>query len=183
VTGEGQSVPYAFAHVTESDRGRLRVGYAQVLQEKVARHAPSVRLRPPDGQPPMPGVELRGCLFCGVGAVRMPAARVVQLGGQRVAERTVWRQLSTKPEAIGGQRSPDRVSGWVCPGCADAVDSVGSIGQTAMRKALVVHLRGSGRAVAAQRLATSDNARLVGWGVTGQAAANEQPWEHISLAV
>ena len=60
--------------------------------------------------------------------------------------------------------SPDRLAGWLCPPCSEAVDSAGAIGQTAMANALAAHLRSNGRETDAERLRTADP-RLVGRGL------------------
>jgi hypothetical protein len=89
----------------------------------------------------MSGVQLGGCLMFGVDSVRMAAAQVVRLGGRSAAEREVWRPITVDPAAHRERMSPDRLSGWLCPPCADAVETVGAIGQTAMHRALETALQ------------------------------------------
>lgn len=182
LTGPGEPpAAYSWAHLDDSDRGRLRDGYAAALHEKVARNAAPVALRPPSGQPPMPGVNVQGCLFCGRDSVSMSAAEVTRLGGRQNAEREVWHSISSiDPASIGGRMSPTRLSGYLCPGCSDAVDSVGSIGQSALHRALLHHLDQADRPDDARRLRASDGVSLVAWAVTGQ-PANQKPWCHLIL--
>lgn len=132
---------------------------------------------------PVPG----GCLLCGVDAVTLPAARVAVLGGRRIAQQEVWRPFSASPSSLGGQ-GPDRLTGHVCPRCADALDWVGRTGPTAMKRALTEHLRATGRDEDADRLRMGEVEGLVGWGTLAYAArrrgapapaANGEPWAHI----
>jgi hypothetical protein len=77
--------------------------------------------------------------------------------------------------------SPDRLSGYLCPPCADAVTSEGSIGQSAMHRSLSAHLRSIGRDDDADRLRTHDDTRLVGWSVSGL-PPSENRWQHLRLS-
>jgi len=98
--------PFAWAHLGEDDRQRLRTAYAAALHERVSQRAAPVQLAPPSGQPPMPGVNLAGCAWCGRATVTMPAAQVAQLGGEQRAAQEVWSPLTMSPESVGGRISP-----------------------------------------------------------------------------
>lgn len=133
VTWQGRAVagscnPYPFAHVRQSERRRLREAYAELLRERVALMAPPVLISPPE---PSELAWSRGCLFCGVGHLALPAAQVQRLGGRSATFRAMWTALSTHPDALGGRPSPTRVDGHLCPQCTDAVQVEGSVGRPA----------------------------------------------------
>ncbi len=168
--------PYPFAHVSLVDRGRLRSAYAGMLAEKIATSAPDVRLPPPTGE---------ACLLCGVGGVVMPAGQVARLGGRGRAQREVWRELTAPSDALGGRPSPDPIVGQACPPCYDALDSVGSVGPSALERALVEHLRASGRTNEAVKVEAAISGGglvgLVGWAVT-EWEPNGEPWGHLRFS-
>lgn len=152
---------YPWAHLSLTVRAALRTGYAGVLADRVASSRPEQHLAPPD--PAGPGVPVGGaCLTCGVGALTRTAADVQALGGLERARREVWTPLTVESAAIGGPGSPERLSGWCCGDCQDAIDTVGSTGQTAMARALVRHLRAAGRGDDALRVERGD-VHVVGW--------------------
>jgi len=167
----GTCSPYPWAHIRHGLRQQLREGYAAVLRDRVAANAPPVRLPPPEieedsGAVPVSG----GCLLCGVDAVALPASRVAVLGGREEAQREVWRRLTAASPASLGGVGPDRITGHVCPACADALNWVGSIGPTAMKRALIEHLRAAGSEDEADRLREGEIEGLVGWGALAYAA-------------
>ena len=183
VSPSGQPAPFAWGALDESDRQWLREAYANLLAEKVAQRAAPVALRPPSGQPAMPSVNLQACLFCGVSSVSMAAAEVTRLGGQQAAEREVWRPISgINPSSIGGRMTPNRLSGYLCGRCADAVESAGAVGQTALGKALLAYLDATpGRQDDAARLRIAgQDATLVAWCVAA-APTVSTPWASLDL--
>ena len=156
--------------------------------------APPVRLPPPDPLPhrstvPTPG----GCLLCGVGAVTIPAVQVRRHGGRAQAQRDLWRSITPPPLSLGGRGSPEALNGYACPACAEAISSAGSVGATAMERALLAHLGKSAdpdQRDVAERLRGQD-LRLIGWGALAHSAirrgeeppsANEQPWGHLDIS-
>lgn len=160
---------YPWAHVPPSTRLQLRTGYAATLADRAAASRPVQRVAPPDGT---------SCVFCGVGHVDRSAQDVQALGGLGEARRILWEPATTT-----------EMSGHLCPACAQAVESVGSVGATAMLRAFTAHLRSVGRGDDADR-AARDDVRLVAWGALsanlvrrGHAApaANETPWQHVRL--
>lgn len=188
VASTGWADPYPFAHVGMVDRQRLRSAYAGLLAERVASHAPPVRLTPPALGPVEVAVVVvtGGCLVCGVDAVTLPATEVSRAGGPRLAARDVWRDLTVAPDALGGLPSPDRLAGHVCPACADALDAVGAVGPTAMERALLGYLDTAGRTDDARRLrealAGGTVTGLVGWGaLPSPRVPSGEPWGHVRL--
>ena len=188
---DGTCSPYGFAHVRASAREDLRRAYAAALRERIALGAPPVPLTPPRWKTPPPSgtVRIDGCLLCGVRFVPMPAVRVVTEGGREKAARTVWTPKVTSPAALGVRVGPDQIEGYLCRECNAAVESAGSLGATAMEKAIGKHLDGDAaerwRAGTAQGLLG-----LVGWGGVAYAgfrrgepppAANDTPWQHLDL--
>lgn len=171
----GQANPYPFAHVTLTARAQLRTAYAAMLAEQVAQQSPPVRLAPAVGE---------GCLLCGVDGVSMPAGQVQRHGGREVATIAVWRNLTAPTEALGGPSSPESITGQVCPPCSAALDSVGSVGPSALERALVAHLSRSGRTADAERVQAAISGGglvgLVGWaGLPAPRVANREPWAHL----
>jgi hypothetical protein len=167
--------PSPWAHVTQDGdlRREIRAWFAATLCDRVARSAPAVELRPPTGT--------AGCALCGVGSILMPASQVQSLGGRAKASSAAWTPVSVDPSAIGGRRSPDRVEGFTCPECFDAIDAVGSVGQSAMHRALLGYLQAAHRTSDAERLQIAgEDARLVGWAVA-QRRVNKVPWGHLEL--
>jgi hypothetical protein len=179
---------YPFAHVKIGQRAELRAAYAALLKERVARHAPPVKVPPPPvtdraaSSGPLLLIE-DGCLFCGIATQVVSAVEVAQEGHQNVASR-VW-----VPRRIGstqlGLPSPATLSGFLCQVCNEAVEHVHSIGPTALERALVTVL-------APEKLGTLGwgNTRvsgLVGWGALFVRARQQQPdpepnarpWRHL----
>lgn len=107
----------------------------------------------------------------------LPAARVAVLDGREEAQQKVWQPLTAPSPASLGGSGPDRITGHVCPTCADALDWVGSVGPTSMRRALSEHLRATGRHEDAERLGLGEVVGLVGWGALAYTAQRrgEQP--------
>ena len=175
--------PYPWAHLPNDLREQVLAGVALLLAERAAVSAAPVRLPPPADRLP-------GCLLCGVGHVAVVAARVVRLGGRQAAQRDVWQPLTATPTSLGGQPSPERVAGYACPQCHDAIAGVGAVGETAMERALVAYLRSAGREDEATRIRQADDVRLVGWAALADAAKrrrvampspNDQAWAHLAI--
>jgi hypothetical protein len=174
-TEAGQVAPFRYAFLAEHEVVAVRAAYGGYLHERAMRSAPAVRLAPPRG---------RGCLFCGVGSVRV-AADTLARHGLAMVESYTWEQLATTVTSLG-RNSPDRASGSLCPSCSKAREAEGAIGHPAMARALVAHLREVGddrTADAVESAAKEDRIRLVGWGaLAGDPTPNEQPWDHLDLS-
>jgi hypothetical protein len=171
--------PYAFAHVRESDRVRLRNAYADALRQRVALTAPPVRLVPPaeSGE----GFAVTGgCLLCGVGHVDLPAAQVLRLGGREAAQRAVWRRLTTTPATLGLEGSA-RIHGHVCPDCADAIDRVGAVGPTACARAVVAYVRrcSEEKATRLRTMLSGEYAPSVPAWAALSLPPRDEPWAHV----
>lgn len=120
----------------------LRTARAALLAERLAETRPPHHLAPPaltrshlDRGPAHPArVPVDGgCAWCGVSTITLPAVEVHRLGGPVEAALARWRPILR-----------DRFAGHLCPACADALDSEGAYGQTAVEGALIAHL-GLGR--------------------------------------
>jgi hypothetical protein len=188
----GTCNPYPFAHVRGVARLHLREGYGAMLASRVSRSAGPAALAPPSPEAATAAVLVgSACLLCGVGSVILPAATVLSLGGRKAAARSVWRPLLSTPASLGGPGSAERIAGHTCPDCTDALDAEGAVGPSAMERALVAHLRATGREDEATVLASVDVDGLAGWGAVaylarrrGEASlsANRLAWEHVRLA-
>lgn len=99
-----------WSHLTDATRDTLRAASAGFLAEKVAASQPPVVLPCPSG----------GCAYCGLASAAVPALLALRDG-----TRWVW--------------TPSR-TGHLCPPCQAATAWVGSVGPTAMERALRVHL-------------------------------------------
>jgi hypothetical protein len=181
--------PYAFAHVRESDRVRLRNAYAEALRQRVALTAPPVRLVPPAGSGEGFAVT-GGCLLCGVAHVDLPAAQVLRLGGREAAQRAVWTPLATSPGSLGAPASPEKISGYLCPACARLYSEVRVVGPTLRERAYLDHLRAVDPQEAKRfRAELADAPEVPGWGALAYVSRyarkpapspNAQPWDHLS---
>lgn len=175
-----------WAHVDEDHRARLLQCAGRVLAQCVALLAPDVELTPPDERDPRPAIAT-GCLYCGVGCVRMTALEVHRHGGARLAARAVWSRRSVRPSTLGPHADgPDRLVGWLCPNCSQAADDIGSADSvTAVEEVLSRHLGVSRHTMAGDEVwvtglwAWGALAVGVGENVTGP-VANKDPWGHLS---
>lgn len=180
VAGPGRAAPYRFAHLTSEQTQALRTAYGALLHERASRHAPAATFPPP------PRSARRGCLFCGVGTVAVPAAAVARAGRESAAA-AAWHPRSATTTALG-RPSPDTLRGHLCPECAGAADSVGSVGPTAMARALVAYLRSTGAEQVARAIEVAERdvigvQGLVGWGALPPGTPpNAAPWAHLDLA-
>ena len=174
-----------WAHVRASDRARLRTAYGNLLGERVALSAPPIPLPPPPIRTSLGPDDLAvpdGCLFCGVHAVPLPAAKVSRAGGAVRAAADLWTLRTVTAHSIGGRRSPGRLLGHLCPECDHAAEGEG-LGLTAMERSLTAALgygdvwRGS---------MSLDG--LTGWGALVADAIrrdstppppNREPWGHL----
>lgn len=116
----------------------LRAARAALLAERLAETRPPHHLAPPaltrshlDRGPAHPArVPVDGgCAWCGVSTITLPAVEVHRLGGPTEATLARWRPILR-----------DRFAGHLCPACADALDTEGAYGQTAVEAALIAHL-------------------------------------------
>lgn len=190
----GMCNPYPFAHVRLSERRRLRAAYAGQLRERVALTAPPVKVPPPPLEGPAtatatPTSTARGCLFCGLGHLVLPADQVQRLGGRTAASRSMWTLVLTHTDALGGRFSPARIEGYLCPRCNDAVQEEGAVGPTSLTRAMLGALAADAdqtRREKAERLRDESlDVRPIGWGALAvrdqTVQPNSRPWEHISL--
>lgn len=147
-----------WGHLTEVQAGVLRDAYAALLASRIE---PRPVAPPPfvDGDDEVPAP--RGCLMCGIGAV---------VSGTR----DVWAVAAPTPSALGGHGA-ERVRGYLCPLCADAVREAESIGPTAMERALLTHLQ-----VRSGRMSALELVGLRGWAITGRRQPNPTPWAHVA---
>lgn len=185
--------PYPFAHVRMSERRRLRAAYAGLLRERVALTAPPVKVPPPPLEGPGTATvpaEARGCLFCGLGHLVLPAAQVQRLGGRAVVSRSMWTLVVTQTDALGGRPSPARIEGYLCPRCNDAVEEEGSVGPSSLSRALLDALAADDRPAIREkgerlRQEIDLDVRPVGWGALAMCEEtvqpNNRPWSHIDL--
>lgn len=187
----GRCDPYPFAHVRMSERLRLRAAYAGMLRERISLTAPPVKVPPPE----VPGYSVqpawnRGCLFCGLGHLALPAAQVQRLGGRAVASASMWTLLLTYASALGGGPSPARIEGYLCPRCNDAVEEEGAVGPSSLSRALLDAWAADDRPAVrekAERLRQDVDldVRPVGWGALAArdetVQPNSRPWDHTSL--
>jgi hypothetical protein len=137
---------------------QARGQFATVLRARAERARGPVEVGEPRG---------KGCLFCGVGSVRVSAA---------AAREGVWTLHTVSQAALGGRGSGE-VSGALCPACEDSIEWVGTPGPTAMERAFR----------AARGLPPSFNneptlSGLVGWGaLPGRVRPNAEPWAHLDI--
>ncbi len=188
----GRCDPYPFAHVRMSERRRLRAAYAGMLRERVSLTAPPVKVPPPEVSASVqpPPAWSRGCLFCGLGHLVLPAAQVQRLGGCAVASRSLWTLLLTHIDSLGGGPSPVRIEGYLCPRCNDAVEEEGAVGPSSLSRALLdawvaddrPAIREKGQRL---RQEVDLDVRPVGWGALAvrdeSVQPNTRPWAHIDL--
>jgi hypothetical protein len=113
---------YPWAHLKFGQRAELRAAYAALLKDRVARHAPPVRVPPPPvtdraaASGPLLLIE-DGCLFCGIGTQSVPAVEVAQQGGRASVASQVWIPKRVAATQLGRQ-SAATLSGHLCQVCA-----------------------------------------------------------------
>ncbi|MQA05293.1 MAG: hypothetical protein GEV07_22075 [Streptosporangiales bacterium] len=167
-----------FGHLLDADRATLREAAAAALKERMATGQPPVEVPPPAARSERNAQPADGaCLLCGVESVQMPAATVARLGGRQAAAADAWQSLTASTHALGGRRSPTKLTGHLCPQCADARESVGSVGPSWRERAYLGHLRRTGQDDEA-RLASVAPGALPAWAVSG-AAPSREPWAHL----
>lgn len=146
-----EATAYPFAHLDARDGdapallASLRERWAALLQERIARSAPPVRLPPP----PLEAREARasrvidlddGCLLCGASSVPMRARDVERAGGRAAAARESWSdELLVEARSLGASGAA-RVRGRLCATCYGVYDALGAIGPTAIERAFAAHL-------------------------------------------
>lgn len=174
----GRCAVSPWAHVGSEVRSSLRDGYGQMLAYRLARDEQDQCVTPPGRS--------AACLMCGIGAVSIPATRVVALGGLREARERLWSERTVTTHTLGGPSGGSRrsVAGHLCHECETAVEYVGSIGQAAMSRSYAQHLRAAGRTLEAQLLSVADDLGripgLIGHGVRG-GKPNAERWSHLRL--
>jgi hypothetical protein len=103
-------------------------------------------------------------LICGLSVQTMPAIEVEQLG-RPAAARKLWKLTRTSTKALGGRPSPVMLVGHLCQVCDEAVTKTGSIGPSALERALVAHLTPSGLGKLGYDLLQISG--VMGWGAPG----------------
>lgn len=144
-----------WADASEAVRAMAREGLAAVLRARVEKPVPV--LCPIEGQ---------GCGFCGVDAYPALPSRAEE----------AWSLRSARAASLGGRTTPGDIDVWLCASCDRAAGAAGSVGPTAMRRALVAFLDPSGHT--ARSLALGDLEGLRGWAVTGLPPA-PSAWAHL----
>lgn len=141
-----------FAHVDAELRQSARDAMAALLRSRMAPAEVVEPLGPPIDS------DRRGCLLC---------------GRDRADS---WEALTVSTRALGGRPTPEPIEGDVCTACADAVEAVGSVGRTAMTRAVLEHL-GVRRTFATEQVLL----HLVGWGaLPAGTRPNRAPWAHVN---
>lgn len=183
--------PWAYVH--PEARTTLRADVASLLAVHVARTMPDREVRPPEPDRfdvPRGSVVIgTGCLVCGVRSVVVPAAEVTAhpLGMAGLA-RQVWTLRTLNASGLGVARPGGRrVTGHTCPRCTEALAAVGSVGPTALARALAAALapsleRRSGlenvhgvTAYAADVLTAADHHRPA-----PRPSSPGEPWSHMA---
>lgn len=183
---KGTAAHRPWSHLSDDERAELRRAHVLALADRVAATADDVAFTPPSiGGSTSSGLLIRAaCLLCGVGAVTRPAAWVAAREGAGVAARTVWRACaSIPPQGLGGRPSPERVTGWACADCSEAIVDAGAVGPTALERALINYL-GLGARWTDRAMLSG----LAGWGGIAadvvrrgdpEPAPNSSPWSHL----
>lgn len=138
---------------------QVQEGFATVLRARMDRASGPVEVGEPRG---------KGCLFCGVGSVRVSGTS---------AREGVWTLHTMSESALGGKGS-GRVSGAICPACEDSIEWMEVAGPSAMERAFRI-VRGL------PAMSVDDEPTLVGlvgWGaLAGQVRPNQEPWGHLGI--
>lgn len=141
-----------FEHVTQEQRDRIRDAYGDMLR---ARAGTLQQVPCPSG----------GCLFCGIHSIK---AKSAQAGD-------VWRKATTTRKSLGARRKgSQRITGHLCPQCAQVRDDVEAWGPTAVETAILRHI---GYKPGLGTPAFTAPA----WGALTDVEPNPQPWAHIDL--
>lgn len=141
-----------WAHVTDEARQAMRDEVARWMRSRLTQTADPLG-------PPIDSAR-RGCLMCGVDRA------------------DVWEAIVVSTRALGGRPSPGPLEGDLCGKCADAVQSVGSVGRTAMTKALLTYL-GMTRTFATDAV----EMHVLGWGaLPAGTRPNAEPFGHIDVS-
>lgn len=143
-----------FAHVDAEVRQAARDGLAALLRSRLVGLAASdAPLGPPADS------ARRGCLLCGVDRSES------------------WEALTASTRSLGGRPSAEPIEGDTCAACSDVLYDVGSIGQTAMKRALLAHL-----GVAHSFAVDAVEMTIRGFGALPDGTpANHSPWAHLDL--
>ncbi|UAL31251.1 hypothetical protein K8W59_07265 [Nocardioides rotundus] len=166
--------PYAWSHVTLSQRAELKKAYAAALRDRLSLSAPPVALRCPSG----------GCLFCGVASVPRAAIQVARGGGAQAATASVWRPVLVSPNGLGA-KGPSNIAGHVCPDCNAAIEDAGAVGWPARAQAVVTYVGRENRAKAERlraMLADDFPPQLPAWGAFNL-RPNARPWDHLRRVI
>lgn len=173
----GYSHPFPFSYLTDEDMAAVRGGLADLIASRLGAIMPPVSITPPPldeaGIRPGDHAVTSGCLVCGVGQVTVP-----------ITAKNPWTLRPTvNPRQLGGRATPWRMRGYTCPACTAALVRTGSVGPSAMERALVVAL-GAERSWRPDAMIDG----VVAWGgMVGNAikagkpipAPNTVPWEHL----
>jgi hypothetical protein len=115
----------------------------------------------------------------------VPAVLVAQQGLQNVA-RDLWTPKRAGTKQLGGELSPNQLTGYLCRTCSDAVDHVHAMGPTALERALVTSIAPSG--VGKLDFGNFSMPGLIGFGAVVAEAHRRgesppspgiKPWQHL----
>lgn len=154
-TGPQAAAPERWGHLDPERRAELRTAFTDYLRLRIETPRPVPH---PDGG---------GCAMCGVGSYTTLPSRAA----------SAWTKHDVRAAALGGRSRDGRGEVYVCGVCQQAVSEAGSLGPTAMSRAV---FRAVGAGLGAQA--------RVEIKPTGFAAlpagtpANDAPWQHLDLA-
>jgi hypothetical protein len=151
------TAPSRWGHLSEAQLQQVRDAYAVFLRALTYRPA---LIEPPEEEGGHKA--LRGCLLCGLAAVKSSHRDAMPWGRLRAAV----------PSTLGGRGRPQPLRGFVCPTCTASMERSGhtALGANALEAAVFDWLGVQGRDVEVRGLKA--------WCVTG-AAPSSQPWAHL----
>ncbi|GAB3797987.1 hypothetical protein GCM10028798_09840 [Humibacter antri] len=159
-----------WGHLEEAGMDALRAAYARFLR---ARSFSAALVEPPASE----GVHaaMRGCLLCGVRAVRVTDRDAAPWGTMR----------SGQAATLGGRGRPEPLRGYLCPACSASMErhSATALGKNALEWAVFDYLNVTvkiGQADYFGRDRVTIGRGLQAWCVTG-CEPSDKPWAHVDL--
>lgn len=184
----GICAPKPFAHVRERARINLRLAYLRHRRDLAQDQRPPVRLAPPQppaGVPRPAATIADACLFCGVGAVEVSALTVYRLG-REAATNHVWTYRQVDPGSLGAAASPDKIGGFTCPQCTEAIRAAGAVGITAVENSYAATVQDTDPDLAnavrygdLQIFTWLEMVRRAQTAGRPPAKPNQRPWQHV----